>query len=124
MPESFRQVFDRFKGERLLTEYVPWADYFADDVVGLNDGSVFMMLAIDGLPFETIDDAVINHRHGRLEFAERDVAQSGLIFHFLQCRGIVDASIYPTGQFRTAFAEQLARAPSRRSGGLARLNCR
>jgi type IV secretion system protein VirB4 len=102
-------VFDRIKGERLLSEYVPWADYFADDIVGLNGGGVFMVLAIDGLPFETIDDAVINHRHARLEFTMRDVAQDGLIFHFLQCRGTADPSIYPPGQFHTAFAEQLDR---------------
>ncbi len=102
-------MFDRFKGERLLSEYVPWSDYFANDVVGLNDGGVLMALAIDGLPFETIDDAVINHRHARLEFALRDVAQDGLVFHFLQCRGTADASIYPTGPFHTEFAEQLDR---------------
>ncbi len=102
-------MFDRFIGERLLSEYVPWTDYFASDVVGLHDGSVFMALAIDGLPFETIDDAVINHRHARLEFALRDVAQDGLIFYFLQCRGTADPSIYPTGSFHTDFAEQLDR---------------
>ena len=95
--------------ERLLSEYVPWTDYFADDVVGLRSGAVFMMLELDGLPFETMDDAIINHRHDRLEFALRDVAQPGLIFHFLQCRGTADPDLYPTGRFRTPFAETLDR---------------
>lgn len=96
-------------GERLLHEYVPWLDYAGNDVVLLRDGSIFMMLAIDGLPFETIDDAIINWRHNRLEHAMRDVAQDGLTFHFLQCRGRADHSLYPTGRFRSAFAEQIDR---------------
>jgi type IV secretion system protein VirB4 len=93
--------------ERLLSEYVAWTDYFADDVVGLRSGAVFMMLELDGLPFETMDDAIINHRHDRFEFALRDIAQPGLIFHFLQCRGTADPEIYPAGCFRTPFAETL-----------------
>ncbi|MEA2728303.1 MAG: type secretion system protein VirB4, partial [Acetobacteraceae bacterium] len=93
--------------ERLLSEYVPWADYFGNTILLHRDGSASIMLGIDGLPFETIDDAVINHRHARLEFAMRDVAQDGLVFHFLQCRGTADPSLYPAGQFRTAFAGQL-----------------
>ena len=96
-----------FRRERLLPEYVPWTDYLARNVVGLRDGSVFVMAAMNGLPFDTTDDALINHRHARLEFALRDVGQDGLTFHFLQCRGTADASYYPTGQFRTPFAEQL-----------------
>lgn len=94
-------------GERLLSEYVPWAEYFGDDGVLLHDGSALIVLGIDGLPFETIDDSVINYRHQRWEFALRDVQQPGLIYHFLQCRGTADPSIYPTGRFRSAFAEQL-----------------
>ena len=93
--------------ERLLSEYVPWTDYIDGNMLLGSDGSVFMMAAIDGLPFETIDDALINHRHARLEFAMRDVAQDGLTFHFLQCRGTADPSFYPAGQFRTPFAEAL-----------------
>jgi type IV secretion system protein VirB4 len=101
-------VFSRLH-ERLLSDYVPWLDYAGDDVVLNSDGSVFMMLAIDGLPFETSDDRVINYRHVRLEAAMRDVAQDGLTFHFLQCRGVADPRLYPTGSFRSAFAAQLDR---------------
>lgn len=90
--------------ERLLSEYVPWVDYVASDVILLRDGSIFMMLGIDGLPFETVDDAVINYRHSRLESALRNAAQPGLIYHFLQCRGTADAGIYPRGAFRSEFA--------------------
>jgi hypothetical protein len=39
-------------GERLLSEYVRWQDYVADDMVLLADGSVMVMVAADGLPFE------------------------------------------------------------------------
>lgn len=93
--------------ERLLNEYVRWQDYVGDDMVMMSDGSVFMALAIDGLPFETVDDDVINHRHTQLEFAIRDLNQPGLILHFLQCRGTADPELYPQGKFRSEFAEQL-----------------
>ena len=94
-------------GERLLSEYVRWQDYVADDMVLLADGSVMMMVAADGLPFETVDDELVNHRHNQLEFAIRDLNQPGLIFHFLQCRGTADPGLYPRGEFRSRFAELL-----------------
>jgi type IV secretion system protein VirB4 len=100
-------VFSFGQKERLLSEYIRWDDYVSDDVILLDDGSVFMMLAVDSLPFETVDDAVINHRHTRLEFAIRDVAEPGLTLHFLQTRGVADASVYPRGRFRTEFSERL-----------------
>jgi type IV secretion system protein VirB4 len=95
--------------ERLLSSYVPWVDYVAPDMVHLKGGGVFMMCGVDGLPFETIDDRLIIQRHSQLEHALRDGAQDGLIYGFLQCRGMADPSLYPRGQFRTPFAEQLDR---------------
>lgn len=97
------------KRERILHEYVPWVDYVGQDMVVLKDGSVFMMLGVDGLPFETIDDHIIIQRHSQLEHTLRDGAQDGLIYGFLQCRGMADPALYPRGQFRTPFAEQLDR---------------
>jgi type IV secretory pathway VirB4 component len=97
------------KRERLLGEYLPWVDYVAPDMVLLKDGSVFMMRGIDGLPFETIDERVTIQRHAQLEHALRDGAQDGLIYGFLQCRGMADREVYPRGQFRTPFAEQFDR---------------
>jgi type IV secretion system protein VirB4 len=97
------------KRERLLGEYLPWVDYVAPDMVLLKDGSVFMMLGIDGLPFETSGDRIVVQRHSHLEGALRDGSQDGLIYGFLQCRGMADPALYPRGRFRTAFAEQLDR---------------
>jgi type IV secretion system protein VirB4 len=94
-------------GERLLSEYVRWQDYVADDMILLADGSVMMVIAADGLPFETVDDELVNHRHNQLEFAIRDLNQPGLIFHFLQCRGTANPGLYPRGEFRSRFAELL-----------------
>jgi type IV secretion system protein VirB4 len=78
-------------------------------MIGNKDGSVWMMLGLDGLPFETTDDRTIIQRHSQLESALRDGAQDGLIYGFLQCRGMADPALYPHGRFRTAFAEQLDR---------------
>jgi type IV secretion system protein VirB4 len=96
-------------GERLLREYVQWQDYLADDMLLHRDGAVMMMIGVDGQPFETVDDEIINHRHNQLEFAIRDLNQPGLIFHFMQIRGTADPELYPRGEFRSEFAEQLDR---------------
>jgi type IV secretion system protein VirB4 len=96
--------------ERLLSEYVPWGDYASPDVIMGLDGSVLLFMAVDGLPFETVDDAIVAYQFERLEAAIRDASQPGLIFHILQCRGAVSSDIYPDGQFRTTFSESLDRA--------------
>jgi type IV secretory pathway VirB4 component len=69
--------------ERLLSEYVPWQDFIADDMMLNRDASVFMMVSLDGLPFETINDPIINYQHERLEAVVREHGQDGLTFHFL-----------------------------------------
>ena len=51
--------------ERLVSEYVPWADYGADDLIILKGRrGIFMMIELDGLPFETVDlnRVVLQHR--------------------------------------------------------------
>lgn len=93
--------------ESLLSDIVPWVDYVADDVVLMRDNTPLLMLEVDGLAFETLDDPVINARHTRLEFALRDVAQDGLIFHVLQCRGEADPGLYPAGACLTEFGRLL-----------------
>ena len=95
--------------ERLLSTYVKWTDYFGDDVVGIQGGGVFMLVALDGLPFETTPDDLINHRYYAYEAALRHGARDGLTYGFLQCRGEADPAIYPTGEFRTDFARELDR---------------
>jgi type IV secretion system protein VirB4 len=92
--------------ERLLSDYVHWRSYVADDVILLDNNSVMMMIGVDGLPFETTEETVLWQRHWQFEAALRTQAVPGLIYHFLQCRGTADADLYPTGSFRTEFAER------------------
>src|SRR4051794_29615856 len=96
-------------GERLLSTYVPWRDYWDRDVISLPGGAVFMMAELDPLPFETTSDAALLQRHAQLEHAVRDAAQDGLIYHYLQCRGMADASVYPRGELQTEFSRELDR---------------
>jgi type IV secretion system protein VirB4 len=93
--------------ERLLREYVPWRDFLFDNVILHTDHSVSMTLQVEGVPFETMDDHIINYRHDQLEAAIRDVGQDGVTFHFLQCRGAADPGMYPEGRFSTDFCERL-----------------
>jgi len=96
--------------ERLLSEYVPWRDYGRSDLVLTKHHSVIMFLEMDGLPSsEATDDPIVNHRHAMLETSLRNNAQDGMIYHFLQCRGAADPSIYPDGMFRSEFAGNLDR---------------
>jgi type IV secretion system protein VirB4 len=92
--------------ERLLGDYLPWVDYLGPDMVQMKDDGVFMIIGVDGLPFETTDERIITQRNIRLEAALRDGAQDGLVYGFLQCRGLADPSVYPRGSFRTPFAER------------------
>ena len=93
--------------ERLLSEYVPWQDFIADDMMLNRDASVFMMVSLDGLPFETTNDPIINYQHERLEAVIREHGQDGLTFHFLQCRGTADPALYPGGDFASEFSATL-----------------
>ena len=93
--------------ERLLSEYVPWQDFIADDMMLNRDASVFMMVSLDGLPFETTNDPIINYQHERLEAVIREHGQDGLTFHFLQCRGTADPALYPGGEFASEFSATL-----------------
>jgi hypothetical protein len=97
--------------ERTLSRYVKWIDYAGEDgcVVLLEGGGVFMLVALDCLPFETTPDEMINHRYYAYEAALRHGSQDGLTYGFLQCRGEADPAIYPTGEFRTEFAAGLDR---------------
>lgn len=72
-----------------------------------DDRSAFVMIAVDGLPFETVQEDVVWYQHDQMENALRNIATDGLIIHTLQCRGLADPSQYPHGTFRTAFAETL-----------------
>jgi type IV secretion system protein VirB4 len=96
--------------ERLVSEYVRWADYGADDLIILKGRrGVFMMIEVDGLPFETVDLHRIVRQHRDWEQTLRNVGQDGMTFYSLQCRGICDPAIYPEGRFRTEFSEALDR---------------
>ena len=97
--------------ERTLSRYVNWTDYAGEEgeVVLQKGGGVFMLIALDGLPFETTPDEMINHRYYAYEAALRHGSQDGLTYGFLQCRGEADPAIYPVGEFRTEFAAGLDR---------------
>lgn len=91
--------------ERLLSEYVPWRDFIDDCVILNTDDSVFMVVSVDGLPFETTSDPIINHHFLSFEEVIRDTGEDGITFHFMQCRGIADPSLYPAGEFTSEFSQ-------------------
>jgi type IV secretory pathway VirB4 component len=59
-----------------LSAYVRSQDHVANDTVLLPDAAVMTMISIDGQPFDTVDDEVINRRDNQLEFAILDLVRS------------------------------------------------
>jgi type IV secretion system protein VirB4 len=67
-------VFDFIKRERLVSGYLPLVGHMSDGVVLLDDGSVFAMLELAGLPWETCDRQNVSERQIRLNHTYRNIA--------------------------------------------------
>lgn len=93
--------------EQPLSKYVPWTNHVSDRCMLLSHGGVLAIFAIDGVAWETVDEATIAHLHDRLNLTWRSISRDDLILTVLTCRGEATADLYPTGTFRSAFARDL-----------------
>ena len=98
-----------FGRERLVSDYIHIVDHVTDTMVLLDDGSVFGMFCIAGLPWETADAIDINKWHSDYNLALRNIAADTLILSVYQSRGMADVRDYPRGSFASDFAEALGR---------------
>ena len=93
--------------DRLLSAHIPLVGHVREDVLLHNDGSVSVVLAADGVAWETADVADLVRRHDDYNTTMRNIAADTLIISTYQCRGMADPSIYPTRCFPSAFANRL-----------------
>ncbi|MGH6966685.1 MAG: VirB4 family type IV secretion/conjugal transfer ATPase [Phenylobacterium sp.] len=86
---------------------LPYARHVNDRVVALDSGALMMAFRLDGASFETADIRDLNDRHAKLNSAWRNLASDRLaVWHHLVRREVHDC---PTGDFRSAFGEDLDR---------------
>ena len=100
-------MFNFIKREKLVSGYLPLVGHMSDGVVLLDDGSVFAMLELAGLPWETCDRQNVSERQIRLNHTYRNIAADSVVVSVYQCRGMASPDVYPSGAFRSAFSESL-----------------
>ena len=93
--------------ERTSASYMPLWGHARDDVVMLDDGSMFAMVEVLGIPWETSNGRDVADKYQRWNHTLKNIAAPNLIITIYQCRGLADDGIYPTGTFRSEFAASL-----------------
>ena len=100
--------------ERDPAPSLPYARHVTDTVVALDSGALMMSFRLEGASFETADVRDLNDWHAKLNGAWRNLASDRLaIWHHLIRR---KAHAYPSGVFRSDFAQRLDRAYQQRVG--------
>ena len=101
---EFKDIF----GDRSTDLYVQPYDHATPWVVLTKSGGAFAMFEVDGLPAQTLDEAVIYRARRSLNHGWTGLAGTdGLVLYAWVCRGFAHPSVYPTGRFRSRFAHDL-----------------
>lgn len=94
--------------ERLLSRYIPVLDHASSGVVLLKDHSALAMIAVDGIPVQTLDADVVYRARASLNHALCGIASTdGLVLCNWITRGFAPESVYPAGTYRSDFARDL-----------------
>ena len=96
--------------EREPDTYVPYVGHALRDVVLLDDGSVFAMLQLDGIAWETADIGEVNARHAQRNLLLRNVASDRLVVATHTVRTMAAPSVYPEAECASPFARTLDEA--------------
>jgi type IV secretion system protein VirB4 len=98
-------VFDFL--DRLLSDQIPIQSHVRDDVWLLDDGSVFALLELTPLPWETAGGAMHDDWKNHLNRVYKNAADDTVILTVYDCRGLAPPAVYPTARFCTSFAAAL-----------------
>lgn len=94
---------------------LPYARHVTDRVLALDSGALMLAFRLDGASFETADIRDLNDRHAKLNGVWRNLASDRLaVWHHLVRR---PEQVWPNGDFRSDFAEQLDAAYRARQHG-------
>jgi type IV secretion system protein VirB4 len=95
------------RAEISADEYVPYVHHVDSGVVLLDDQSLLAMFRVEGRDCETADPDEVLGWHNRLNVLMRNIASDRLVLSVHLVRRGADASDYPSGTFRGAFARRL-----------------
>ena len=98
------------KAEVIADEYVPYRHHVANDVVITDDQSLLAIFRVEGRHAETADPIDVDAWHNRLNVLMRNIASDRLILSVHLVRRAAAKDDYPTGTFRSAFAQRLDEA--------------
>lgn len=93
--------------EREPDTYVPYLGHAAPGVLLLDNGDKLVMLHLRGIAWETAEPDAVNAKHSNLNVLLRNIASDRLVLSSHVVRTLADASEYPTGSCRSAFASAL-----------------
>lgn len=93
--------------EREPDTYVPFIGHAAPGMLLLDDGSLLVMLAVDGAFFELADAAEVNARHAAFNVVLRNLASERVVLSTHLVRTLADPAVYPAEGCRSDFARDL-----------------
>ena len=99
--------FRLFPRERSISQYLPLTLHLRDTVILLDDGSLFCLLEIHGLLWETLDPIDLLRHHAALNGTYQNIAHDTVVLHVYQCRGLANINSYPQSHFNSDFAQRL-----------------
>lgn len=93
------------KRETLPEEYIPYIRYINQHVIALNSRCLMVVMAVEGVNFDTADIDQINSLHNQLNTLLKNIADErvALYSHIIRRR----ETIYPEGHFLSSFATTL-----------------
>jgi type IV secretion system protein VirB4 len=93
--------------ERLVGSCLPIWGHARDGAWLLDDGSVFAMLEVQGVHWDTYALPDVLSRKDRLNHTYKQIVSDTIILSVYQTRGLAPESVYPSGTFPSAFAASL-----------------
>lgn len=93
--------------ERTANYYIPIQGHVRDDVLHLDDGSVYAMLSLTPQPWETAEEARLQDLKRRINHSYMQIAADTITLTFYDCRGEAPRSICPQNKFDTDFVRSL-----------------
>ncbi|EJF84972.1 type IV secretion system protein virB4 [Bartonella rattimassiliensis 15908] len=93
------------KRETLPEEYIPYIRHINQHVIALNSRCLMIVMAIEGINFDTADIDQLNSLHNQLNTLLKNIADErvALYSHVIRRR----ETIYPEGHFFSSFATKL-----------------
>jgi type IV secretion system protein VirB4 len=95
----------QIKNEADPEAFLPYARHASESVIKLDNGEMLAVFELDGMAFETTDNAFLNDWHEKLNVAWRAISNDRVALMVHTIRRL--DRFYPNGKFRSAFGASL-----------------